>query len=42
MKALLALFHRAPKVHNDLLRANQFDKGRTFSPYVAMLPGAQG
>ena len=43
MKALLAFFLRtAPAVHDDTLRANQFDDVKRFSPYVAMLPIING
>jgi hypothetical protein len=41
MKALLLiLFALAARsaVHNDNLRANQFDDSKGFSPWLAMLP----
>jgi hypothetical protein len=37
MKALLTLFRRAPRAHDDRLRAGRFDSQLTFSPYLAML-----
>ena len=42
MKALLSFFFRAPRLHDDTLRANQDHGEFHFSPYVVMLPGAQG
>jgi hypothetical protein len=41
MKALLLLilaFAARSAVHDDNLRANQFDDTKGFSPYLAMLP----
>jgi hypothetical protein len=42
MKALLNFIFRARRPHDDRLRANHFDAPLTFSPYIVMLPGAQG
>jgi hypothetical protein len=38
MKALLVLFARVRRPHDDLVRANQFNSQPNFSPYLAMLP----
>ncbi|HTX56488.1 MAG TPA: hypothetical protein VMD47_05225 [Candidatus Acidoferrales bacterium] len=39
MKKMLAfIFRTAPAVHDDTLRAGQFEPAVRYSPYIAMLP----